>query len=477
MNKKSLSERDICTKFITPALRKAGWDEMTQIREEVSFTKGRITVRGKLASRGKGKRADYVLYYKPNVPIALIEAKDNTHVIGDGMQQGLDYAETLKIPFVFSSNGDGFVFHDRAGMSAEKETTIAFDAFPSPDDLWARYRTWKGLTPEAEAVDRVVAMYGGVDHGLEHRARIDLRNVHAPRRLECRDSRIASGEVDRVADLAVQGSGDRRSVVLGCTAEHVAGVANCFDYGTVDVCVGALGAEQNSGDGCAEDAVVVFAHQPELGELCLVGLPGARADEPVDECRFQGVEPRAGDDLLVRAEQAGTTTLLKEATQRFRRQLARGAALPGKVPAGALVHERASLHVDDQRGRAVRQGQPLRREREGRMDAVGANLTDIFLQGIHHLAGHGTHFSSVRYAEDQSAAQRVAECGQFVRDSLAARLANAAVHKVDFHEPGATVLAKRQARQQLVCIPEHDRIHSCLSAHRNSIVRDRDHRE
>ena len=134
MDKKSLSERDICTKFITPALRKAGWDEMTQIREEVSFTKGRITVRGRLASRGKGKRADYVLYYKPNVPIALIEAKDNTHAIGDGMQQGLDYAETLKIPFVFSSNGDGFVFHDRTGTNTEKETTIGLDAFPSPDD-------------------------------------------------------------------------------------------------------------------------------------------------------------------------------------------------------------------------------------------------------------------------------------------------------------------------------------------------------
>ena len=115
MDKKSLSERDICTKFITPALRTAGWDEMVQIREEVSFTKGRIIVRGKLVSRGKGKRADYILYYKPNVPIALIEAKDNAHAIGDGMQQGLDYAETLNIPFVFSSNGDGFVFHDRDG--------------------------------------------------------------------------------------------------------------------------------------------------------------------------------------------------------------------------------------------------------------------------------------------------------------------------------------------------------------------------
>ena len=124
MNKKSLSERDICTKFITPALRKAGWDEITQIREEVSFTKGRIIVRGKLVSRGKAKRADYILYYKPNIPIALIEAKDNTHAIGDGMQQALDYAETLQVPFVFSSNGDGFIFHDRTGAGVDKETTL-----------------------------------------------------------------------------------------------------------------------------------------------------------------------------------------------------------------------------------------------------------------------------------------------------------------------------------------------------------------
>ena len=152
MDKKSLSERDICTKFITPALRRAGWDEMTQIREEISFTKGRIIVRGKLVSRGKGKRADYILYYKPNIPIALIEAKDNNHAIGDGMQQALDYAVTLDIPFVFSSNGDGFVFHDCTGASDTPETVLPLDAFPSPDDLWARYRLWKGLTPEAEAV-------------------------------------------------------------------------------------------------------------------------------------------------------------------------------------------------------------------------------------------------------------------------------------------------------------------------------------
>src|SRR5271169_1295594 len=152
MDKKSLSERDICTKFITPAVRNAGWDEMLQIREEVSFTKGRIIVRGKLVTRGKAKRADYILYYKPNIPIAIVEAKDNNHSVGDGMQQALDYATTLDIPFVFSSNGDGFVFHDRTGTSAEKEANLTLDAFPSPADLWAKYRTWKGLTDEAERI-------------------------------------------------------------------------------------------------------------------------------------------------------------------------------------------------------------------------------------------------------------------------------------------------------------------------------------
>src|ERR1700676_1201763 len=132
MNKKQLSERDICTKFITPALRQAGWDEMTQVREEVSFTKGRIIVRGKLVTRGKAKRADYILYYKPNIPIAIIEAKGNNCAVGDGMQQALDYAVTLDIPFVFSSNGDGFVFHDRTGLSSEKEASLALNAFPPP---------------------------------------------------------------------------------------------------------------------------------------------------------------------------------------------------------------------------------------------------------------------------------------------------------------------------------------------------------
>ena len=97
MDKKKLSERDICTKFITPALEKAGWDTQLQILEEVSFTDGKIYVRGKITARGTRKRADYILYYKPNIPIAIIEAKDNNHSVRAGIQQGLDYARILDI--------------------------------------------------------------------------------------------------------------------------------------------------------------------------------------------------------------------------------------------------------------------------------------------------------------------------------------------------------------------------------------------
>ena len=146
-----LSERDVCTKFITPALSSAGWDLHTQIREEVSFTKGRIIVRGKLHSRGKGKRADYILYAHPNQPIALIEAKDANQSVGAGMQQALDYAETLDIPFVFASNGSGFLFHDRTGTATTTETLLTLAEFPSPADLWTRYCAWKGLAGNAVA--------------------------------------------------------------------------------------------------------------------------------------------------------------------------------------------------------------------------------------------------------------------------------------------------------------------------------------
>lgn len=153
MNKKDLSERDICTKFITPSIEKAGWDRKTQYLEEVSFTAGRIYVRGKLTARGKRKRADYILYYKPNIPIAIIEAKDNKHAVNAGIQQALDYAEILDIPFAFSSNGDGFLFHDKTASENQIETELDNNSFPTPEELWIKYKKYKGIeNTEAEKV-------------------------------------------------------------------------------------------------------------------------------------------------------------------------------------------------------------------------------------------------------------------------------------------------------------------------------------
>ncbi len=152
LDKKSLSERDICTKFITPALEEAGWNVMTQIREEVTFTSGRVMVRGKVAKRGDSKRADYILFLKPGIPLAIVEAKDNNHTPEDGLQQALEYAQTLDIPFVFASNGDSFAAHNRTVTQGAVETSLALDEFPAPAELWARYCAWKGLDSAQAAI-------------------------------------------------------------------------------------------------------------------------------------------------------------------------------------------------------------------------------------------------------------------------------------------------------------------------------------
>lgn len=156
MDRHQLSERDICTKFITPAIVQAGWQQH-QFREEVGLTDGRVMVRGKLASRiknpeakGGPKRADFVLYARPNVPIAVVEAKQAKFSVGHGMQQALAYAEMLDAPFAISSNGDGFLLHDRTGITQPVERELQLNEFPSLDDLWPLYQQWKGIAaPEA----------------------------------------------------------------------------------------------------------------------------------------------------------------------------------------------------------------------------------------------------------------------------------------------------------------------------------------
>ena len=152
VDKKQLSEQEIRTRFITPAIEKAGWDIATQVREEFRLTDGRIIVRGKLHTRAKHKWADYVLFHTPSVPLAIVEAKKNSLPLGDGMQQGLDYADMLDVPFVFSSNGDGFLFHNKIATDGAIERELSLDEFPSPETLWGWWRSHKNLNDAQTAL-------------------------------------------------------------------------------------------------------------------------------------------------------------------------------------------------------------------------------------------------------------------------------------------------------------------------------------
>jgi type I restriction enzyme R subunit len=200
MNKKNLTEADIRTKFITPALDKdkqGSWDLMTQLLEEHYFTKGRVIVRGQTVNRGEAKKADYILFYKPNIPIAVIEAKDNNQSIGAGMQQALDYAETLDLPFAYSSNGDAFLEHNRLAGANPVEREIPLDQFPSPDELWQRYSAAKGYTPQQQAV----ATFDYYDDGSGKKPRYYQVNA-INRTVEA----IARGE-DRILLVMATGTG------------------------------------------------------------------------------------------------------------------------------------------------------------------------------------------------------------------------------------------------------------------------------
>lgn len=151
MDKKNLSEADVISKYILPAVEKAGWNSMEQIRQEVKLRDGKVIVRGQMGVRKTVKSADIVLYYKPNIPLAVIEAKSNKHGVDKGMQQALDYAKLLDVPFTFSSNGDAFIFHDKTN-SEKREIEISLDDFPSPQELWAKYCRFKGYTEEQLSV-------------------------------------------------------------------------------------------------------------------------------------------------------------------------------------------------------------------------------------------------------------------------------------------------------------------------------------
>jgi len=198
MNKKELTEADIRSKFITPALLSRGWDLKKQIREEVSFTDGRVIVQGSLHTRGTRKRADYILYHKPNMPIAIIEAKDNKHNVGDGMQQALDYSERLDIPFVFTSNGDSFVFHDKTIQEGQIEREISLDEFPTPEELRKKYYSYKNLD-NPESIEIAEQDYFADDSDMSPRY---YQQIAANRTVEA----VAKG-ADRILLVMATGTG------------------------------------------------------------------------------------------------------------------------------------------------------------------------------------------------------------------------------------------------------------------------------
>ena len=170
MDKKELSEADICRIFITPAILEAGWDSNSQIREQVTLTPGPVIVRGNLSSRNKKKKkfADYVLYWKTGVPIGIVEAKSNNHTVSHGMQQALGYAEILNLPSAYSSNGDAFAEHNKAALESEDiERQLTLDSFPPPGTLWQRYKRYRNI--EDDQSDIILASYYDDGSGKEPR--------------------------------------------------------------------------------------------------------------------------------------------------------------------------------------------------------------------------------------------------------------------------------------------------------------------
>lgn len=184
-------------------LVRAGWDIQAQVREEVSFTNGRIIVRGRLHTRGKRRRADCLLSYHKNHPIAVIEAKDNRQGLGDAMQQALAYSDALDVPFVFASNGDGFLLHDRTGLGDQTETVLGLNDFPSPEMLWERYCRYKGLGPTERPVVEQPNYDDGSGRSPRYYQRIAINPVEA----------VARGQ-DRI--LLVMATGSGVNVSEGC---------------------------------------------------------------------------------------------------------------------------------------------------------------------------------------------------------------------------------------------------------------------
>ena len=137
LDKKQMTEEDIKLNYITPAILAKGWKDKITMETKVQFTAGKVNLRGNLVSRESPKKADYVLYFNKNNPLAIVEAKDNNHSVSFGIQQAKVYAQMLDVPFAYSSNGDAFQEFDfLTGIERE----ISLDSFPTPEELFSRYQ-------------------------------------------------------------------------------------------------------------------------------------------------------------------------------------------------------------------------------------------------------------------------------------------------------------------------------------------------
>lgn len=179
---KDLSEEDIKNRFITPALERSGWSKEQMrmefpMRENIPFTDGKVIIKGKTAKRGTRKSADYLLYHHNNFPIAIVEAKDMNHDVAHGIQQAIDYARILDVPFAYSSNGTGFVEHN---MRTGEERELSIDAFPTAEQLWAIYKNDNEITETVEKVIKEPYFYREGIHKPRYYQRIAInRTVEA----------------------------------------------------------------------------------------------------------------------------------------------------------------------------------------------------------------------------------------------------------------------------------------------------------
>lgn len=179
---KDLSEEDIKNRFITPALERSGWSKEQMrmefpMRENIPFTDGKVIIKGKTAKRGTRKSADYLLYHHNNFPIAIVEAKDMNHDVAHGIQQAIDYARILDVPFAYSSNGTGFVEHN---MRTGEERELSIDAFPTAEQLWAIYKNDNAITETVEKVIKEPYFYREGIHKPRYYQRIAInRTVEA----------------------------------------------------------------------------------------------------------------------------------------------------------------------------------------------------------------------------------------------------------------------------------------------------------